>query len=260
MKIQCVSDLHLEFQPRPVTNAGADILILSGDICVADTLKRPPASTKFAKGEEFRDFFKQVSSEFAQVFYVLGNHEHYHGRFQSTADIIRNQLPANITLLDNEFVDYEGYRIIGGTLWTDFDRSDINKFTVEQGLNDYRIIQWAAGGYRRLRGGDTANIHEKTKQFIANNVKGDTIVITHHAPSWKSIHARFIEGRYANLNSGYVSNLDNFILDFPEIKLWTHGHVHNNMDYLIGDTRVFCNPGGYGDENPEFNPNLIIEI
>jgi len=39
--------------------------------------------------------------------------------------------------------------------------------------------------------------------------------------------------------------LDQFILDRPGIKLWTHGHTHEDFDYMLGSTRVVCNPRGY---------------
>ena len=52
------------------------------------------------------------------------------------------------------------------------------------------------------------------------------------------------------------------IMDNPNIKLWIHGHVHNNFDYMIGDTRVICNPRGYEmyQENFEFKPDLEVDI
>jgi hypothetical protein len=34
-------------------------------------------------------------------------------------------------------------------------------------------------------------------------------------------------------------------MDSPEIVLWTHGHTHEDFDYMIGTTRVVCNPRGY---------------
>jgi hypothetical protein len=37
------------------------------------------------------------------------------------------------------------------------------------------------------------------------------------------------------------------MLDNPNIKLWTHGHTHEDFDYMVGSTRVFCNPRGYHD-------------
>lgn len=63
------------------------------------------------------------------------------------------------------------------------------------------------------------------------------------------------------MNGGYASDLSEFILDNPKIKLWTHGHMHQNHDYLIGTTRVVCNPKGYHDENKnEFDPNFTVEL
>jgi hypothetical protein len=47
------------------------------------------------------------------------------------------------------------------------------------------------------------------------------------------------------MNGGYSSDLSAFILDHPQIKLWTHGHTHEDFDYMIGSTRIVCNPRGY---------------
>ena len=47
------------------------------------------------------------------------------------------------------------------------------------------------------------------------------------------------------MNGAYSSRLDQFILDNPQIKLWTHGHTHEEFDYMIGSTRIVCNPRGY---------------
>ena len=62
------------------------------------------------------------------------------------------------------------------------------------------------------------------------------------------------------MNGAFVSNLDEFIMDHPQIKLWTHGHVHNVFDYTIGETRVVCNPRGYPGENTEWDANLMVEV
>jgi hypothetical protein len=47
------------------------------------------------------------------------------------------------------------------------------------------------------------------------------------------------------MNGGYHSDLSELILSNPQIKLWTHGHTHELFDYMIGSTRVVCNPRGY---------------
>jgi uncharacterized protein RhaS with RHS repeats len=66
------------------------------------------------------------------------------------------------------------------------------------------------------------------------------------------------------MNGGYYSDLSEFILDHPEIVLWTHGHMHHTFDYNIGDCRIVCNPRGYENskykEYTGWDPNLVIEI
>ena len=47
------------------------------------------------------------------------------------------------------------------------------------------------------------------------------------------------------MNGAFHSDLSSFIMDRPQIKLWTHGHMHNVSDYMIGEIRVVCNPRGY---------------
>ena len=70
-----------------------------------------------------------------------------------------------------------------------------------------------------------------------------TVVVGHHSPSKASTHPRY-KGEFV-MNGAYSSNLDDFILDRRQIKLWTHGHTHEDFDYMIGTTRVVCNPRGY---------------
>ena len=47
------------------------------------------------------------------------------------------------------------------------------------------------------------------------------------------------------MNGAYSSDLSEFILDHPQIQAWVHGHTHYNFDYMIGSTRILCNPRGY---------------
>jgi hypothetical protein len=86
------------------------------------------------------------------------------------------------------------------------------------------------------------------------------VVITHHAPSRKSIHPRF-EGSL--LNACFVSDAER-LLGAARIRLWVHGHTHDTFDYLVKGTRVVCNPRGYAkggvNENLRFDPNLTIDI
>lgn len=261
MKIQLVSDLHLEFHHREIKNAGADVLILGGDICVADFLVRKAPSKYKLAGDAFRYFFDEVSRNFDRILYIPGNHEHYHGLYQDTVANLWTNIPENIQILNNEFVDIDDYRFIGGTLWTDFNKSPLAEYAAESGMNDYKIIKWRKGTtYRKFRAADTLEEHHELLQLIDKNLKSNTVVLTHHAPSYRSIGEQYRNARCAGLNHAYFSHLDEFIEDRPAIKLWTHGHVHSNYDYTIGGTRIVCNPGGYGNENIRFDPQLIIEV
>ena len=128
MKIAVCSDLHLEFGDLFFTNdQNIDVLILSGDICVAKDIGRPDPDNfmEGAKSSRIVDFFKRCSFQFPHVIYIMGNHEHYHGDVAKSASIIRSMLEShmlsNVHFLDKEFIDIDGVRFIGGTLWTDFN-------------------------------------------------------------------------------------------------------------------------------------------
>jgi len=87
-----------------------------------------------------------------------------------------------------------------------------------------------------------------------------TVVITHHAPSPRSIHPRFAG---TLLNACFVSDAES-LLGADRALLWIHGHTHDSFDYEVKGTRVVCNPRGYSrsgvNENPHFDPNFTIEV
>jgi hypothetical protein len=87
------------------------------------------------------------------------------------------------------------------------------------------------------------------------------VIITHHAPTSVSIADHYKHDRL--MNGAYYSDLSDFILDHPQIKYWTHGHMHNSSDYMVGDCRVICNPRGYfGYETwaGDYDPTIGFEI
>jgi Icc-related predicted phosphoesterase len=92
---------------------------------------------------------------------------------------------------------------------------------------------------------DTVQDHKKMLEYInvTSEPLGKYVVVGHHAPSKASTHPRY--QTEVIVNGAYSSRLDQFILDNPQIKLWTHGHTHEEFDYMIGTTRVVCNPRGY---------------
>jgi Icc-related predicted phosphoesterase len=280
MKIQLVSDLHLEFEDVNIKNeSGADVLILSGDILVADDLRNQPADLSLAdipdegygrarRALRYRDFFLRVSFQFKHVIYIMGNHEHYHGKFDKSAGIIRETIGYlnihNIHLLDRDIKEIDGVHFVGGTMWTDCNKGDpMTQYHLEHCMTDFRVIRIAGENFKKFLPMRTVMEFTKTRDYfktVIGNLPKDAkiVVCSHHAPSSLSIHEIYKNDTL--MNGGYSSDLSEFILDHPQIKLWTHGHMHNNFDYMIGDTRVVCNPKGYPGENGDFENNLILEI
>jgi predicted phosphodiesterase len=278
MKIAICSDLHLEFGDINLQNTeDAQVLILSGDIMVAKDLGAPDPHNflEGARSTRFVDFFKRCSFQFPHVIYVMGNHEHYHGDYATSASKIRSMLAANsldnVRLLDKEMLDIgDSHRFVGGTLWTDMNGEDeMTMNHVSRRMNDFQICENSAEmvNYRTFDVSDNdhkvakfktrpatlsprhvVEDHKAMLKFI-DEVYADTppwmtmVVVGHHAPSKGSEHPRYKHDQL--MNGAYNSQLDGFIMDRPGIKLWTHGHTHEDFDYMIKGCRVVCNPRGY---------------
>lgn len=287
MKIKVVSDLHLEFSDIHIKNAEqCDVLILSGDILVAEDLYDHPSPDPYTAGGmanygrrlqsslRAHEFLKRVSSDFANVIYVMGNHEFYHGKWVRSIEFLREKFAeyGNIHLLERDMKTIGDVTFVGGTLWTDMNRMDpITLHSVRDMMNDYRQIKNDAKGFTSLKPADTVIRHRETLGYIKTIIQGmhdeKFVVVGHHSPSFQSVHSQY-RNEYL-MNGAYHSDLSEFILDHPQIRLWTHGHTHHAFDYVIGETRIVCNPRGYQSvgrdgtsygEDTGWNPNLVIEL
>lgn len=267
MKIAVASDLHLEFGTISLENTeNADVLILSGDILVEkDLLERDVYEIRFDdKSSRIHRFFEECSSRFPATIYIAGNHEHYHGDFLHSIGNIRSRLSylSNVYVLDKQVMKIGDVTFIGGTLWTDMNKEDPNTlYRIKSYMNDYRIIQNSGAepvSYRDEEGKfhtrpakftpeDSVKDHKTMLTFIAEVVDGNVdhkfVVVGHHSPSKLSTKPQY--ERDVLVNGAYSSDLSEFILDRPQIKMWTHGHTHHEFDYMIGSTRIVCNPRGY---------------
>jgi Icc-related predicted phosphoesterase len=258
MKIALCSDLHLEFGDLFLKNTeNADVLILSGDIMIAEDLRKTagkmnddaaaPHST--AAGKRFRSFLSRVSFEFPHVVYIAGNHEFYHGKWNQSIEVLRAECAKyeNIYFLECDTKVIGDITFTGGTLWTDCNKEDpLTLHGLAGCMSDFSIIRNDSAGFTKLRPMHTVHRHEKTKKYIKivlDNTEGKVVVVGHHAPSALSVHERYVGDTITN--GAFYSDLSEFILDHPKIVLWTHGHMHDPWDYMIGDTRVVCNPRGY---------------
>lgn len=269
MKFTLMSDLHLEFQGQnPIEFPEADVLVLAGDICVADDLKRftreePIINEDHKRGisaTRYREFLDRAAATYKHVIYVAGNHEFYHGKFRETLEVLRQECAlnyGNVYFLENDHIDIEGVRFVGGTMWTNCNNHDpITMQVLQYAMNDYRTIVNDERGFTKLRPVHTMERHAATVDYIRNHIAPKTVVVTHHAPSFQSVAKEYCgEGE---INGGYASNLEEFILEHPEIAYWCHGHMHSPLDYAVGDyTRVVCNPRGYPGQLPDWQPKTF---
>lgn len=235
MKIQYISDIHLEFLDnirftkfiKPIGN----ILILAGDI------GNPYEQL-------YEEFLNYISTIFDKIFIITGNHEYYNKKHtieevNTKIQSIVNQF-TNITFLNNSYEDYLGYRFIGTTLWSNVNSSLINDFKCINGMTiDY---------YN--------NLHNISIKFIKEQLELNIplIVVTHHLPS-----SRLIEPKYDSLyNQFFASNCD-FLIKKP-IKCWIYGHTHTRNEYYINDIILCCNPIGYLNENKSISYNKYLDI
>ena len=189
-RLALCSDLHIEFGAYTPPPLDADLVLLAGDV---DT-----------KGRCGR--WGDAEAVFgAPVVAVLGNHEHYGDKIERSLDRMRPRAAAQgLTLLENEAVVVAGVRVLGCTLWTDFNLfadGDLDQIKRDAGLcvgdyyrggiNDFRHIRVACDGYRRLRPVDTARLHAASVEWLrarlAEPFAGPTVVLTHHAPSIRSL-------------------------------------------------------------------------
>ena len=283
MRIAVCSDIHLEFGPIELKNTdNADVLVLSGDICVAkDLMERDSYNIRGEndRSNKYHAFFEGCGVEFPNVIYIMGNHEHYNGDFAVTYRVLKERLGyiKNLHVLDKETVRIGEVTFIGGTLWTDMNKEDpLTLHGIRRMMNDFRcvdnsanMVSYKAHEYAKLENGETdySNVVKTTfkerpamftpedavvdhkamvefiRQTIDENPTHKYVVCGHHAPSRSSTHPRY--AREELMNGGYSSSLDEFIIDNSRIKLWTHGHTHEDFDYMIGSTRIVCNPRGY---------------
>jgi predicted phosphodiesterase len=264
LRLAVASDLHLEFQDINLTNdEGADVLILAGDIMIAEDLHKHPKSAiqqaitnginlgpRQNDAQRYRNFLKRCSKEFPHVIYIAGNHEFYHGRFHASIEHLKSECSSfdNVYFMENETKVIDDITFIGATLWTDCNKSDpLTQHALCGLMNDYTVIRNDNLGFTKLRPAHTMERHKHSLKFIRHVVEGNHdakfVVVGHHSPSHQSVHPMYKNDQL--MNGGYHSDLSEFILDHPEIKLWIHGHTHSPFDYNIGDTRVVCNPRGY---------------
>lgn len=228
MKVAYCSDLHLEFKPITLSNdENADVLILAGDIYLISRMA-------YSLDDRFKDFMNNVTSEFKHVIYVAGNHEFYDSSIFDI-DKLKNavgQYP-NVHVLDTQSVTIDGVNFVGGTMWTDIDKS--NPILITQApriMNDFTVIDDFSPNYSIMA--------FKVFNDYVQSRKPIDVVISHHGPSWSCISDEYKSSHY---NPLYVSDVD-----VSNVKYWIYGHLHGGKSFEQDGCQVLHNSRGYPSE------------
>lgn len=241
MKFRILSDTHGWTGIDKHEDDRDTILLLAGDIDEVNHAALPR-------------YLNELCYNYSKVIHVFGNHEYYKGSLMRSVDKLREEMDylPNYYILDNEYLDIEGVRIIGTTLWADIDPPRIP--AVQSSISDYRYIRTgppSAPYQRKITPHDTVTRHYQACKFIEDSLDTDleTVVLSHHAPSYRS---EAVEFRGGVLTSAFCTELPYR----PDV--WVHGHTHNCVDYILeggayGDTRVICNARGYTPDR-NFDP------
>jgi len=249
MKIYVLSDLHNEFETFNPPETAADVVVLAGDIDIKDK------GLAWAQ-EKFAD---------TKVIWVLGNHEYYKKSYPRHLHKLKEMAEGtNVTILENDVVEIGDTIFLGCTLWTDFrlfGDPRISGIEATNSMSDYKKIRFGPS-FRRLKSLDTVRIHNESIYWLKREVEKHRdrklVIVTHHAPSRLSLPEEYSQDI---LSAAYASALDDFVAS-SGADLWIHGHVHTQRDYMIGKTRVVCNPRGYipVEPNIDFVSEYILDI
>jgi predicted phosphodiesterase len=246
---QVVSDLHIEYKndkyldPLEFITPSADILILAGDI------------GSLYKFDQLKDFLSKICPHFKVTLYVPGNHEYYlqdNYQFRSFESLneslfsLEKQID-NLYILQQSSIILNDICIAGCTLWSN-SLINIPKYIV-------RIPDMNTFLYNRKHTSDLEYIKKMMDTCKTKNMK--LVVITHHCPTSKVLHANTKKDKFKSL---YVSDLD-YLINGNNVHTWICGHIHQNFDFDLDGTRVVGNQRGKPkDKITDFSKSFVIEL
>lgn len=292
MKIQLLSDLHLEVHPGWVATPApeAELLVLAGDIGSYQS------SSQLLDADFGLARFSPRHGWPTPVLFVPGNHEYdamdfdvAHARLRETCERL------DITWLEREVVfcsglrqntgrataaeaDQAAVRFVGTTLWSDFDAfgplvavPDAPSTGPLTQMLKARDKAFRAANYYLKKTGTTRHglpmLAESVREqalvcqawlakVLAEPFDGKTVVVTHFAPSLLSADPRY---GFTPGTAGFCNALDEWL---AHAQLWLHGHLHAPSHYVKNGCRVMANPLGYArkGEQSAFQETFCIEL
>lgn len=280
---------HQLWKPAPLETDERTVLVLAGDVWEAGK------GFQFMG----KSWYQEIAAQFAHVVVVLGNHDYYGGHIETEVNRLRQKATSqgveNIHFLHRNTLEFENLRFVGATLWSNYFNmhplvtSALTENIGGQGPRsaDLRYIRYGTGTYKRASLQRLWEEHQKDVQFLrqALGVSSPTWVVTHHPPSalslsntpkgptiaaivqaWKTADAQ--ERRQIEQSSAFhqvVDTLDEFsqlddLVHAAKPLVWVHGHVHDPVEYVIGNTQVFSNPRGYVGHIQKYDPIGLRDI
>lgn len=175
---------------------------------------------------------------------------------------------SSLSYLDFTYKVIDDIVFIGVPLWTDYklgkSSQETNMLYASGFMNDFVWGKWQdelTGDIEAVTAKKYLTMHERAVRFLRRTLKKfkdkKCVLITHHGMSEQCIDTKYKDNP---LNASYVSNMDKFIKNHPNIVLICSGHTHITKDFMVGNTRYIINAYGYGDENPNYNNNLVVEV
>jgi predicted phosphodiesterase len=268
-RIAVASDLHIEFERQGEPELGsqelglhpaygpdleivqgeADFMVLAGDVDLG--------AWGIAYADEAARFLG------IPVIYVAGNHEAYHRDLDAVIQECRMSAAATggrVVFLENDAVEIAGVRVLGCSLWTDYElngNGDAGMRDAAIGLADHQLI---ANSGRRFMPADALARHRESRRWLERELGHDseipTVVVSHHAPLREAVEPRFVGSA---LSPAFVSDLSDLI-EAHAPAAWIWGHTHYSVDVTVGETRCISAQRGYPGEDPQavrFHPAII---
>ncbi|MCI4438016.1 MAG: metallophosphoesterase [Ignisphaera sp.] len=251
MLIHELSDIHLEMYQngdtackyleriRPVETG--DVVVLAGDI------------SSLLKSNTLR-YFDEFKKWAIEVVYVCGNHEYYGTNPTIEARKMLDKLQSEgVRVLGPDHhhsFTYLGVKFVGATCWYPYNSTTLGK------VLDWSDKAWIKGFIQWWK-----DEQLRERELLWNEVTPGSVVVTHMLPTWSCISPEYSKDLY---NCLYVADLEDLLLE-KKPGLWYHGHSHEPLDLLIGETRCIRNPIGYPSERTyntaqvlsiEYNPSL----
>lgn len=240
--IQYISDIHLEFYEEKHVEFSKFVIPVSENIALLGDIGYPT-------DENYYNFISDCSNAFKKVFVVSGNHEYYTNPENSVTMVDMDKIIqsicktfTNVYFLNNsEHILDDSTIILGTTLWSKIAENEMDSIALS--INDYIKIRMRG---RNITPNDINMIFSSNVSWLVSKLSQHSdkriIILTHHSPSYKSIHQKY---KGYPFNSAFASDLSYIFETHPNIMFWLFGHTHCTVEFVENFSKCATNPAGY---------------